>query len=75
MSKSLLFASKGVHQAFIEINEERTEAADATAVALVWRSAFPPRQFLVDRPFLFIVYDLKQETSLFAGKVVDQSIL
>ena len=74
ISNEGLFASKGVHQAFIEVNEEGTEAAAATAVALIGRSAFRPRQFLADRPFLFIVYDFKHETTLFAGKVVDPSI-
>ena len=67
-----LFVSKGVHQAVIEVNEEGTAAAAATAVVVSTRSGFGrPRLFLADRPFLFIVFDFQHKTTLFAGKVVD----
>jgi len=68
-----LSASEGVHQAFIEVNEEGTEAAAATAVAIGIRLATQKRRFHADRPFLFVVYDFDQDVALFAGKVVDPS--
>ena len=75
ISNEHLFASKGVHQALIEVNEEGTEAAAATA-AIVLQESVPPRWFIArwfiaDRPFLFIVYDFEHKTTLFAGKVAD----
>jgi len=70
-----LYATGGVHQAFIEINEEGTEAAAATAIQVGLRTATARnrRQFLADRPFLFMVYDFDHNVTLFAGKVVDPS--
>jgi len=68
-----LSASEGVHQAFIEVNEEGTEAAAATAVAIGIRLATQKRKFFANRPFLFVVYDFDQDVALFAGKVVDPS--
>lgn len=68
-----LYVSDGIHQAFIEVNEEGTEAAAATAVQVGLRTARRRRQFFADRPFLFIVYDFTYNVSLFAGKVVNPS--
>jgi len=68
-----LYVSGGIHQAFIEINEEGTEAAAATAVQVGLRTARRRRQFFADRPFLFNIYDFAHNVSLFAGKVVDPS--
>lgn len=71
VSSEPLFASSAVHQAFIEVNEEGTEAAAATAAVVGLRSARKKRQFFADRPFIFLVYDVPQDVVLFAGKVVD----
>jgi len=75
ISDEPLYATGGVHQAFIEINEEGTEAAAATAIQVGLRTATARnrRQFLADRPFLFMVYDFDHNVPLFAGKVVDPS--
>ena len=58
-----------VHKAFIEVNEEGTEAAAATGVGLAGRSS--PEIFRVDRPFLFFLRDLNTGAILFMGRVVD----
>jgi len=73
ISDQPLFASEGVHQAFIEVNEEGTEAAAATAVVVGLRTARRKRQFFANRPFLFMVYDFNHNVTLFAGKVADPS--
>jgi len=73
ISNQPLYASEGVHQAFIEVNEEGTEAAAATAVVVGLRTARRKRQFFANRPFLFMVYDFNHNVSLFAGKVADPS--
>merc|ERR1712226_1512719 len=72
ISNEALSASEAVHQAFIEVNEEGTEAAAATAAVVGLRTAQQrKREFFADRPFLFVVYDFAHEVTLFAGKVVN----
>jgi serpin B len=57
------------HKAFVEVNEEGTEAAAATAV-VIGDSAFPP-PFYADHPFLFLIRDAKRGTILFLGRVMN----
>merc|ERR1711879_172228 len=72
ISDEALSASEAVHQAFIEANEEGTEAAAATAAVVGLRTAQQrKREFFADRPFLFVVYDFEHGVTLFAGKVVN----
>merc|ERR1711863_12096 len=71
ISNEALSASEAVHQAFIEVNEEGTEAAAATAAVVGLRTAQRKREFFADRPFLFVVYDFAHGITLFAGKVVN----
>jgi serpin B len=62
-----------VHKAFVEVNEEGTEAAAATGVDMAFKSAFlaQPKVFKADHPFLFFIRDRKTNTMLFSGRVVD----
>ena len=47
-----------LHQAFIAVDEEGTEAAAATAVVMRGTArSQPPVPFVVDRPFLFVIHD------------------
>ena len=55
-----------IHKAFVEVNEEGTEAAAATAV-LMERSG--PTAFRIDRPFIFVIWERQTGTILFMGKV------
>jgi len=63
--------SEVIHQAVVEVNEEGTEAAAATAVIMA-RSArvSRPTQFIADRPFLFAIRDRESEAVLFVGRLV-----
>ena len=63
-----LFISEVRHKTFIEVNEEGTEAAAVTVVALA--ESAPP-VFRVDRPFFFTIYDAKTRTMLFIGIVTE----
>jgi serpin B len=66
-----LFISAAVHKAFIDVNEEGTEAAAATGVAMATLSAPLGRPvFRADHPFLFTIYDTRTGVILFLGRVV-----
>jgi serpin B len=61
-----------VHRAVIDVTEEGTEAAAATAVHMMAASA-PARvePFVVDRPFLFYIADDATGAILFEGRISD----
>jgi len=60
------------HKTFVEVNEEGTEAAAVTSVAIV-ASALPGQPFdmVVDRPFFCAIRDNETGTLLFVGSVVE----
>lgn len=67
-----LFISDVVHKAFIAVDEAGTEAAAATAVVMSLTSMpTQPIEVSADRPFIFMIRDLKTETVLFIGRVLD----
>jgi serpin B len=57
------------HKAFINVDEKGTEAAAATAVVLIYKSARPV--FIVNRPFIFVIRDKETGTVLFIGRVLN----
>ncbi|NXA73952.1 SPB10 protein, partial [Thryothorus ludovicianus] len=67
-AKKDLFISQVIHKAFLEVNEEGTEAAAATAV-LTMRSRVPTVTFKADHPFLFFIRHNKSQTILFFGRL------
>ncbi len=63
-----------VHKAFISVDEEGTEAAAATGVAVGTVSIEPPTdpiEMRVDRPFVFVIRHTPTGAILFMGRVVD----
>jgi serpin B len=61
-----------LHQVFVAVDEEGTEAAAATAVVIRDESArLPDQSVVVDRPFLFVIHDVEHGAPLFVGRVVD----
>ena len=61
-----------IHQGFIEVDEEGTEAAAATAVVMKNYSMEPESEiFRADHPFLFIIQERDTGNILFLGKVSD----
>jgi serpin B len=64
-----------VHKAYIDVNEQGTEAAAATAVVMTaaarFQGADPPVEVIVDRPFLFAITDSGSGLPLFLGRVTD----
>ncbi|KAL1212383.1 putative non-inhibitory serpin-Z5 [Cardamine amara subsp. amara] len=62
------------HKALIEIDEEGTEAAAASALVLSYGGRpSPPIDFVADHPFLFLIREDKIGTVLFAGQIFDPS--
>ena len=64
---------QAVHKTFIQVDENGTEAAAATGIAVGTRGA-PPRDLpvvTVDRPFVYAITDPKTKTVLFVGVVKD----
>jgi serpin B len=67
-----LHVSSLLHQTFVAVDEDGTEAAAASAVAMGATSALVPQvQVYVNRPFLFVVHDVQHGTPLFLGRVED----
>ncbi|XP_004596547.2 serpin B6 isoform X2 [Ochotona princeps] len=67
-SKGSLHLSKVLHKSFVEVNEEGTEAAAATAGIMMLRCARIPNQFRADHPFLFFIQHSKTNAILFCGR-------
>ena len=63
------------HQARVEVNEEGTEAAGASAVetmaAAFVSPSLKPKIFKADHPFMFFIRERKTNTVLFSGHVID----
>ena len=70
--KKDLSVSSVLHKAFIEVNEEGSEAAAATAVVITLRCALPVMtpEFRADHPFVFFIQDSRTKSILFYGRVI-----
>lgn len=66
-----LVISAAVHKAFVEVNEEGTEAAAATGMVAMARCAIIGIPFSVDHPFMYFIRSHDPDVILFAGSVRD----
>lgn len=75
ISEEPLYISQILHKTFLEIDEEGSEAAAATAVVMERLVSMPvsgaPIDVHVDRPFLFAIQHRPSGALLFLGRVVD----
>jgi serpin B len=74
-----LSISAVIHKAFVDMNEQGTEAAAATAVTFEDMAARgeeppPPIVFRVDHPFVFLIRDNRSGAILFMGRVTDPTM-
>ena len=69
-----LYIGLVIHKAFVDVNEEGTEAAAATAVAMRAGSAMRPAEpvpFVADHPFVYIIRSNRTGDILFMGRLTD----
>lgn len=71
-----LYINKVLHKAFVEVNEKGTEAAAATALSMRAGAALPimvpfTPVFKADRPFVFLIRDVKTNSILFVGRMMN----
>jgi serpin B len=74
ISDQLLFVSAVRQKAFVEVDEEGTEAAAVTGIpgtSGIESNLPKPFQMIVDRPFLFLIEDKQTKLILFMGVVFD----
>ena len=73
-----LYISAVIHKAFVDVNEEGTEAAAATGVmvgAMAVRRPEPTPVFRADHPFLFLIRDTTTGSILFMGRLTEPAKL
>jgi serpin B len=68
-----LSLSAVVHKAFVDVNEEGTEAAAATGVVVRATAVRFPTTFRADHPFAFLIRDNQTGSILFMGRVLNPS--
>jgi serpin B len=72
-----LYISAVIHKAYVDVDEQGTEAAAATAVlqhrvtGAPVRHPLPPIIFRADHPFMFLIRDNRSGSILFIGRVTN----
>jgi serpin B len=79
-SEAGLYIRDILHKAFIEVNEEGTEAAAATGVVMATRAMATPEEekpiiFRADHPFSYMIVHRPSQTILFMGRLSDPPIV
>ncbi|XP_027790794.1 antithrombin-III [Marmota flaviventris] len=70
-----LYVSDAFHKAFLEVNEEGSEAAASTVVSIAGRSLNPNRvTFKANRPFLVLIREVVLNTIIFMGRVANPCV-
>ena len=71
-----LFLSAVIHKAYVDVNEEGTEAAAATGAIIALHAVRRPEpipDFRADHPFLFLIRDTHTGSILFLGRLAAPS--
>lgn len=66
-----LHISAVLHETLISVDEEGTEAAAATAVVAGTLAAPVAVEMTVDRPYLYVIHDMRHGAPLMVGRVDD----
>lgn len=72
-----IYIKEVYHECFVEVNEEGTEATAATAFAMSFGCAAvpPPEDFVADHPFMFLIKEELTGVVVFAGQVINPSVV
>jgi serpin B len=73
ISERGLWIDAALHRGTITVDEEGTEAAAATAIAMA-ESAMMPAELIADRPFIYAVVERETDSILFLGRVMDPAV-
>jgi serpin B len=68
-SDGQLYVSEVVHKAFVDVNEEGTEAAAATGIGMALMSMPMNPIFFADHPFLFLIHHNETGVVIFLGRM------
>jgi len=66
-----IFVSKAKTKTVVKVDEEGSEAAAVALISFGIRSNFAATPFIVNRPFVFMIYDARFDVPLFVGRVVN----
>ncbi len=66
-----LFIKDVIHKAYVNVDEEGTEAAAATGVVVEAKALIVAPEFRADHPFLFLIRDTRNGSVLFLGRLAD----
>ena len=69
-----LYISRVLHKTYIEVGEAGTRAAAVTGVLLDSGGVMylePPKEISLDRPFVYLIYDVENNLPLFIGTLND----
>ena len=66
-----LYVSEATQDAFVDVNEEGTEAAAATTIVMMYETSSTGWLFEANRPFIFAIQDDESEAILFMGRLSD----
>ncbi len=69
-----LYISRVLHKTYIEVGEAGTRAAAVTGVFLDYCGGIylePPKEISLDRPFVYLIYDVENNLPLFIGTLND----
>ncbi len=67
-----VYVDKVTHKTFIELDEQGTKAAAVTVIDIVADSAYEPepcKYVYLDRPFIYVIYDMQNNVPVFIGTV------
>lgn len=69
-----LYINRVLHKSFIHVREQGTRAGAVTSVEMNAGSSVPsspPKEVILDRPFVYLLVDCQENTPLFLGAMMD----
>jgi len=66
-----IYISRVLHNTFVQVDEEGTEAAAVTVVEFRETAVEPVKYMCVDRPFVFVIHDNYTGPILFMGRITN----